>query len=255
MRRSFALDLYLVTDRTLCATLGIERVVGEAVAGGVTMVQLRDDRTAHGELVALARRLKVLLEPTGVPLIVNNRLDVAVASGADGLHIGQADIAPARARGELGDEALLGLSITAPGQLAAVDAHLATYDASGAVSGIDDRSIIAILVGAVKSIWEKVTALMQSDEAQNARIQRLEEEVAALKSQSAAAGVSVGGIQSIDPGSSSTPTTPAEPTTASNDNEPADEPAAAEPEADPPLELEPANNNFPAEELPATDTE
>lgn len=149
---------------------------------------------------------------------------------------------------------------------AAVDAHLATYDASGAVSGIDDRSIIAILVGAVKSIWEKVTALMQSDEAQNARIQRLEEEVAALKSQSAAAGVSVGGIQSIDPGSSSTPTaeadadnatstTPAEPTTASNDNEPADEPAAAEPEADPPLELEPANNNFPAEELPATDTE
>jgi thiamine-phosphate pyrophosphorylase len=127
MRRRFAPDLYLITDRRLCAGLGLERVVGEAVAGGVTMVQLRDDLTASFELVALARRLKTLLEPRGVPLIVNNRIDVALAAAADGLHVGQADTAPVRARQELGHEAILGLSITHPGQLEAVDATLVDY--------------------------------------------------------------------------------------------------------------------------------
>lgn len=59
---------------------------------------------------------------------------------------------------------------------AAVDEHLATHNASGAVSGIDDRSFIAILVGAVKDLWTKVLALIQSDEEQDARIAGLEAE-------------------------------------------------------------------------------
>jgi hypothetical protein len=71
---------------------------------------------------------------------------------------------------------------------AAVDPHLVTYDASSSVSGIDDRSIIAILVGAIKDLWAKVVALIRSDEEQNARIARLEAEVAALRSQAAGAG-------------------------------------------------------------------
>ena len=98
----------------------------------------------------------------------------------------------------------------------------------------------------MKDLWAQVIALMQSDEAQNGRIQQLEEEVAALKSQSVAAGGSEGGIQPIGPGGSSTPTaevdadtatstTPAEPLTASNDNEPAVDglSAPAEPELNP----------------------
>src|SRR5215218_7890775 len=108
MKPSFALDLYLVTDRTLCGDRGVEHVVGEAVAGGATMIQLRDDLTATAELIGLARRLKDLLEPTGVPLIVNNRLDVALAAEADGLHVGQADVPPAQARRELGPTRILG---------------------------------------------------------------------------------------------------------------------------------------------------
>lgn len=127
MRPPFALDLYLVTDRTLCAALGIERVVAEAVAGGVTMVQLRDDDTPTGELVALGRRLKTMLSGTGVPLIVNNRLDVALAAGADGLHVGQGDLPAPMARTRLGDDAILGLSITNPGQSGAVDPRIVDY--------------------------------------------------------------------------------------------------------------------------------
>ena len=127
MRRRFALDLYLVTDRRLCAAQGVERVVGEAVAGGVTMVQLRDDVTPTAELVGLARRLVGLLAPTGVPLIVNNRIEVAMAAGAAGVHVGQADASPAQVRRRLGAMSLVGLSITAPEQVGAVDPGVVDY--------------------------------------------------------------------------------------------------------------------------------
>ena len=147
MRRAFALDLYLVTDRALCAELGMERMVGEAVAGGVTMVQLRDDLTADGELIALARRLRALLGPTGVPLIVNNRLDVALASTADGLHVGQADLAPARARAQLGNEAILGLSITDPRQLEGVDATVVDYLGVGPILATATKADAALPIG------------------------------------------------------------------------------------------------------------
>lgn len=126
MRRRFALDLYLVTDHAFCAALGIERVVAEAVAGGVTMVQLRDDDTPTDELIAIARRLGAILAPTGVPLIVNNRVDVAVAAAA-GLHVGQGDLPAVTARARLGAAAILGLSITDPRQLASVDPAIVDY--------------------------------------------------------------------------------------------------------------------------------
>ena len=133
MSRILALDLYLVTDRAMCAGLGIERVVGEAVAGGVTTVQLRDDETPTGDLVELARRLAIVLAPTGVPLIVNNRLDVAVAAGAAGLHVGQSDAPPGAARARLGPGAIIGLSITDPAQVAAVPTGIVDYLGVGPV--------------------------------------------------------------------------------------------------------------------------
>ena len=76
--------------------------MGEAVAGGVTMVQLRDDVTPTAELVGLARHLVGLLAPTGVPLIVNNRIEVAMAAGAAGVHVGQPTRRPAAGARRLG---------------------------------------------------------------------------------------------------------------------------------------------------------
>ena len=78
------LKLYLVTDRPLSLGRPIEEIVREAVAGGVTMVQLREKEASTGEFIELARSLKALLAPLGIPLIINDRVDVALAVDADG---------------------------------------------------------------------------------------------------------------------------------------------------------------------------
>lgn len=106
-----ALKLYLVTDRPLSLGRDIEEVVREAVEGGVTMVQLREKECPTGEFVALAKRLKALLAPLGVPLIINDRVDVALAVDADGVHIGQSDMPYEVARRLLGKEKIIGLSV------------------------------------------------------------------------------------------------------------------------------------------------
>ena len=105
------LKLYLVTDRDLSLGRPLEEIVSEAVAGGVTMVQLREKDAATGEFVELGRRLMSLLKPLGVPLIINDRVDVALAVDADGVHIGQSDMSYADARRLLGPEKTIGLSV------------------------------------------------------------------------------------------------------------------------------------------------
>ena len=105
------LKLYLVTDRGLSLGRPLEEIVSEAVAGGVTMVQLREKDAATGEFVELGRRLMSLLKPLGVPLIINDRVDVALAVDADGVHIGQSDMTYADARRLLGPDKIIGLSV------------------------------------------------------------------------------------------------------------------------------------------------
>lgn len=106
-----ALKLYLVTDRPLSLGRPIEEIVIEAVAGGVTMVQLREKEAPTGEFVTLAKSLKALLAPLGVPLIINDRVDVALAADADGVHIGQSDMSYEDARRLLGGDKIIGLSV------------------------------------------------------------------------------------------------------------------------------------------------
>ena len=105
------LKLYLVTDRDLSLGRSLEEVVSEAVAGGVTIVQLREKDASTGEFVELAFRLKDILRPYNVPLIINDRVDVALAVDAEGLHIGQSDMPYEIARKLLGPDKLIGLSV------------------------------------------------------------------------------------------------------------------------------------------------
>lgn len=129
----FDLSLYLVTDAGLCAGMGLEKTVEAAVQGGITMVQLRDKHASDEHMIAQAKRLKAMLAGSGVPLIINDRLNVAFASQADGLHVGQSDTAVQAARTTLGQHAIIGLSINTPAQLQEAPVELLNYVGLGPV--------------------------------------------------------------------------------------------------------------------------
>lgn len=108
--------LYLVTDdKQDIATL--KNVVKEAIAGGVTMVQLREKQRDIRGFIEIALAVKAILQGSGVPLIINDRVDVALAIDADGVHLGQSDMPADIARQMIGKDKLLGLSIENEQQL------------------------------------------------------------------------------------------------------------------------------------------
>lgn len=90
--------LYLVTDRALARGRDLAELVRAAVAGGVTCVQVREKDCSSRDFLDVARRVQAVLRGTGVPLLINDRLDIALAVGADGVHLGQQDLTLADAR-------------------------------------------------------------------------------------------------------------------------------------------------------------
>lgn len=103
--------LYLVTDRGLCGKKSLEEVIIHAVRGGVAYVQLREKEISTRLFVEEACKIKELLKPYKVPLIINDRVDVALACGADGVHIGQEDMPYEIVRKLMGKSAIIGLSV------------------------------------------------------------------------------------------------------------------------------------------------
>ena len=110
-RTNFDLGVYLVTDAACCGPRGVEAVVRAAVEHGVTLVQLRDKSADARPLLALGRTLLALLRPAGIGLVVNDRIDVAQVLDADGVHVGQQDIAYPDARRLLGPGKIIGVSV------------------------------------------------------------------------------------------------------------------------------------------------
>jgi thiamine-phosphate pyrophosphorylase len=108
MSRPFDPGLYLVTDRDLARGRAVLDVVRAAVQGGVTLVQIREKTGPVRDFVALVRAVKAAVP---VPVLVNDRVDVALAAGADGAHVGQQDLPVADARRLLGPDAILGYSV------------------------------------------------------------------------------------------------------------------------------------------------
>ncbi len=106
------LPLYLVLDPTLCGgSLGMIETTRAAIAGGATIVQLRAPDWKKREMAACARALLAVTRPAGVPLIIDDHADVALAVNADGLHVGQKDLSPEDARTVIGSDRILGLSV------------------------------------------------------------------------------------------------------------------------------------------------
>ncbi|MEI8055706.1 MAG: thiamine phosphate synthase [bacterium] len=103
--------LYLVTDTQLCGLRSLENVVELAVQGGVNVVQLREKNATTKEFLQIGKRLKSMLDVYKIPLIINDRIDIALTLDAAGLHLGQSDMSYAVARKALGYEKIIGLSI------------------------------------------------------------------------------------------------------------------------------------------------
>ncbi len=112
MRLPDDLRVYLVIGEADCVDRPIDWVVAEAVAGGVTAVQLREKERSSAEIAALGSRLRRKLDPAGVPLVINDDLEAAIACGAAALHLGQDDLPADDARKGLPAACRLGLSIT-----------------------------------------------------------------------------------------------------------------------------------------------
>lgn len=127
------LRLYLVTDTQLCGARGVAATVSAALTGGVTVVQLRDPHASGAELFAAAVELREALAPHGIPFIVNDRLDVALAAEADGVHLGQSDLPVREARRIAGPDFLIGLSLSTVDEARAAEGMPIDYVGIGPV--------------------------------------------------------------------------------------------------------------------------
>jgi thiamine-phosphate pyrophosphorylase len=103
--------LYLVTDRALCGHRTVDEVVLMALRGGAACIQLREKDLSTRNFVEEAQRIKAIMAPFRTFLIINDRIDVALAIGADGVHIGQRDMPCEIARKLMGPHAMIGLSV------------------------------------------------------------------------------------------------------------------------------------------------
>jgi thiamine-phosphate pyrophosphorylase len=139
--------LHLVVDPSARGPAGTAALVRTAVAGGVTVVQMRQKDGSTRELVDAARRLVAELRPAGVPLIVNDRADVAVAAGADGVHVGQDDMTAADVRRIVGAQAIVGLSVWALEQLAEATPGVVDYVGVGPVFATTGKSDAVAPIG------------------------------------------------------------------------------------------------------------
>ena len=132
-RQPVDLSLYLVVGPDAVRGRALHDVVLDAVAGGVTAVQLRWKEHSARTLVDAVRALRGALRARGVPVIVNDRVDVALAAEADGVHVGQDDLPVAAVRRLAGDRLVVGLSVTTVEEARAVDARLVDYAGVGPV--------------------------------------------------------------------------------------------------------------------------
>ncbi|CCM78850.1 thiamine phosphate synthase [Rhizobium mesoamericanum] len=131
--RYLDLSLYLVLDPHLCAAVGMVETARAAVAGGATVVQLRDKGADTARMIETGRVLKAALAGTRARLIVNDDVAAAIAIGADGLHIGQEDMDALTARALIGRDMVLGLSVETEPLAAAIDPAIVDYAGVGPV--------------------------------------------------------------------------------------------------------------------------
>ena len=145
MKPAIDYSIYLVTDEACLHGRPLLECVEEALAAGVTLVQYRAKAADGGVLYAEACRLKELCDKYNVPLIINDRLDIALAVGAAGVHLGQDDLPCAVARRLLGEDFIIGVSAHNPAEAVQAVSEGADYLGCGAVFGTATKHDVAKL--------------------------------------------------------------------------------------------------------------
>src|SRR5215470_5018763 len=134
------LRLYAIVDPENTGGHDLVDLARAIAAGGATLVQLRDKVNDVAHMVEEARALKAALAPFDVPLIINDRVDVALAAGAHGVHVGQEDMAVSEARRALGPAPFIGLSIRTPEQALTAPLTLLDYVGIGGIYGTTSKT-------------------------------------------------------------------------------------------------------------------
>jgi thiamine-phosphate pyrophosphorylase len=157
-------SLYVLTDRCAAEKRGVagERslpdVIRAAIQGGATVIQLRDKGACTRDVIELGRALLAVTRPAGVPLIVNDRIDVAQAIDADGAHVGQDDMPAPLARRLLGPDRILGVSAGTVEEARQAQADGADYLGTGDVYGTPTKADAGVPIG-VGGLAEVVRAV------------------------------------------------------------------------------------------------
>ena len=153
------LRLYALVDPAVAGGRTLTDLA-KLIARSATLVQLRDKHGSTRAIMEEARSLRAVLEPAGVPLLINDRVDVALAAEADGVHIGQDDMTPKDARLLLGRTAIIGLSLSTVQQAHAAPLELIDYVGIGAVfpTGSKDDAKAPIGVSGLRDIVQAVRA-------------------------------------------------------------------------------------------------
>lgn len=125
--------LYLVTDRDLMSTPNLETTVEQSILGGCTLVQLREKTASALDFFNIAQSIKSITDRYGIPLIINDRIDIALGVDAAGVHIGQDDLPAATARSLIGNDKILGVSVSNLSKAVQAQADGADYIGVGAM--------------------------------------------------------------------------------------------------------------------------
>jgi len=157
-RSALDLSCYVITDTRLNAkhSRSLGEAVRLAIAGGATIIQVREKETTGKELVLNAREAVSAAKGSNVPVLINDRVDVALASGADGVHLGQDDMDVTTARRLLGPNAIIGATAKTPELARAAVAMGADYVGSGAVYETATKSSSCIGLRGLSAVCEAI---------------------------------------------------------------------------------------------------
>ena len=134
-------SLYGIVDPNRSLDRPLDELAKISADNGATLIQYRDKQNDIREMIEIAKSIKLALEGTGIPFIVNDRVDIALASNADGVHLGQEDMKAEDARRLLGDDAIIGLSIKTPEQAENAPIEFLDYAFVGGVFDTQSKDI------------------------------------------------------------------------------------------------------------------